>query len=56
MDKQREKTIREQRQSRRALRRARAHMADPQAKLPRLLTAYAQLKSRGHLRWSLPDR
>lgn len=46
---------RRRRQARRALRQAREHMADPSAKLPRLLNAYAQLQARGKTRWALPE-
>ncbi|MEL6913226.1 MAG: hypothetical protein AAFP13_01870 [Pseudomonadota bacterium] len=44
-----------QRRSDNALRRARAHLADPSAKLSRLLAAYAQLQQQHKVSWSLPE-
>lgn len=47
---------RRRRRAARALRLAREHMADPRAKLPRVLSAYAQLRAQGSQRWVLPDK
>ena len=47
--------MRRLRRSRRALKVARRHMADPKARLPRLLAAYADLQAEGRQRWVLPD-
>ena len=45
----------QQRQQRRALKAARRHMADPEARLPRLLAAYSKFQAQGTIRWALPD-
>ena len=47
--------MRRLRRSRRALKVARRHMADPKARLPRLLAAYSDLQAQGRQRWVLPD-
>ena len=46
---------REQRRKRRALRKARNHLADPQSKLGRLLAAYAKQKQDDPGAVSLPE-
>ncbi|MEO0484413.1 MAG: hypothetical protein AAF092_00730 [Pseudomonadota bacterium] len=45
----------EKRRQRRALKAARRHMADPNARLPRLLEAYSKFQAQGSIRWALPD-
>ncbi|MEM6727352.1 MAG: hypothetical protein AAF618_02520 [Pseudomonadota bacterium] len=43
------------RQARRALKMSRRYMADPKARLPRLLAAYAELRAQRANCWVLPD-
>ncbi|MEM6479198.1 MAG: hypothetical protein AAF841_10990 [Pseudomonadota bacterium] len=46
---------RKRRRMRRTLIASRRHMADPNAKLPRLLAAYAELRTQSQSSWVLPD-
>ncbi|MEL6608941.1 MAG: hypothetical protein AAFO93_08525 [Pseudomonadota bacterium] len=54
-ERQHQQEIRRKRRARRALREARRHLADPQSKLGRLLSAYDELKSSGRTTWVLPE-
>lgn len=45
----------ERHQARRALRRARRHLRDPNSKLAQLMLAYRNSQAAGIAKWSLPE-